>query len=169
VSKRVGAAALFLGVSLLGSSGCEYVSEPASASIQQTRLDASMVARRGSIEFVKGWELGRRVAAERGQPCLVFFTAHWCTYCKRMEATTFTDTAVTQLASQFVCVMVDADEEPAVCRQLQVKGYPTVELISPSGTSLGRLTGWQTAPTMAASLRAALERYAVLERGVLAR
>jgi thiol:disulfide interchange protein DsbD len=145
------------------------VSQPGSAEIQYTKLDATMVAERGAIKFVKGWDLGRRVAAERGQPCLVFFTASWCTYCKRMEATTFTDATVAQLASQFVCVMVDADEEPQICRQLQVKGYPTVELISPAGTSLGRLTGWQAAPAMAQSMRAALERYAVLERGVVTR
>jgi hypothetical protein len=55
------------------------MSQPASAGMQHTKLDATMVAERGSIKFVKGWELGRRVAAERGQPCLVFFTASWCT------------------------------------------------------------------------------------------
>src|SRR4051794_13505220 len=100
VLNRLRGAALLLSVLLVGLSGCEYVSPPASAGVQRTVLDASMVARRGSIEFVKGWELGQRVAAERGQPCLVFFTAPWCTYCKRMEATTFNDAAVAQLASE---------------------------------------------------------------------
>jgi thiol:disulfide interchange protein len=115
---------LFVAV-IPGLSGCK----PAASSGAATALDASQVTRRGSIQFVRGWELGRRVAAERNQPCLVFFTAHWCTYCRRMEETTFNDAAVSQLASQFVCVLVDADAEPEVCRRLQVSSYPTVELI----------------------------------------
>lgn len=129
-----------------------------------TALDASMVTQRGAITFVKGWGLGCRVAAERQQPALVFFTAHWCTYCRKMEATTFADPGVAQLATQFVCVLVDADQEPAVCQRLQLLGYPTLEIISPAGTSLGRLTGWQGAPALSQSLQAALQRYAVLEQ-----
>jgi thiol:disulfide interchange protein len=153
---------LFMAV-IPGLSGCKPAAGGASAP-NATILTASQVTRRGSIEFVRGWELGRRVAAERGQPCLVFFTAHWCTYCRRMEETTFNDGAVVQAASQFVCVLVDADAEPEVCRRLQVSGYPTVELISPAGASLGRMTGWQSAPGFVHSLEAALHRYAWLEK-----
>ena len=145
--------------------GCiETVGQGDGASAPVTVLDASMVTQRGAITFVKGWELGRRVAAERGQPCLVFFTAHWCTYCRKMEGTTFTDPAVAQLATQFVCVLVDADQEPELCQRLHLAGYPTLEIISPAGTSLGRLTGWQGAPALTQSLQAALQRYALLEQ-----
>ena len=147
-----------------GLGGCRPAASPAGNIVSApTILEANQVERRGALHFVRGWELGRRVAAERNQPCLVFFTAHWCTYCKRMEETTFRDPAVVESASQFVCVVVDADAEPEVCRRLQVSGYPTVELISPTGTSLGRMTGWQTAPRFLHSLEAALHRYAWLE------
>jgi thiol:disulfide interchange protein len=148
-----------------GLSGCKPAATPAAGSAVNapTILEASQVAERGGLRFVRGWELGRRVAAERNQPCLVFFTAEWCTYCKRMEETTFRDSAVVESASQFVCVLVDADAESEVCRRLQVSGYPTVELISPAGTSLGRMTGWQPAPRFLHSLEAALHRYAWLE------
>ena len=144
--------------------GCIETVGPGAGSQPVTVLDASMVTQRGAITFVKGWDLGRRVAAERGQPCLVFFTAHWCTYCRKMEGTTFTDPAVAQLATQFVCVLVDADQEPELCQRLHLAGYPTLEIISPAGASLGRLTGWQGAPALTQSLQAALQRYAVLEQ-----
>jgi thiol:disulfide interchange protein len=104
------------------------------------------------------------VAAERGQPCLVFFTTSWCSYCRRMEETTFKDPVVAELAKGFVCVLVDGDEESDVCARLQVSGFPTVELISPAGMSLGRLIGWHSAPGMVNSLQAALGRYALLEQ-----
>jgi thiol:disulfide interchange protein len=154
---------LFMAV-IPGLGGCKPAAGNASSAASATVLNASQITRRGSLQFVRGWELGRRVAAERERPCLVFFTAHWCTYCRRMEETTFNDAAVVQAASQFVCVLVDADAEPEVCRRLQVSGYPTVELISPAGTSLGRMTGWQSPPGFVHSLEAALHRYAWLEK-----
>lgn len=157
---------LFMAV-IPGLGGCQELTTPTADA--GTKLSAGQVTRRGAIDFVRGWELGRQVAAERGQPCLVFFTAHWCTYCRRMEQTTFTDAAVAQLAARFVCVLVDADAEPEVCRRLQVSGYPTVELISPEGTSLGRMTGWQPASRFLHSLEAALHRYAWLEKGAVVR
>jgi thiol:disulfide interchange protein len=122
--------AAILCLSLSALTGCiETVGSGGASVAPLTVLDASMVTQRGAITFVKGWELGRRVAAERQQPALVFFTAHWCTYCRKMEGTTFTDPAVAQLATQFVCVLVDADEEPAVCQRLQLSGYPTLVII----------------------------------------
>ncbi|WP_145434055.1 thioredoxin family protein [Lacipirellula limnantheis] len=160
-SRRILSPALLIaGVCLL--SGCIETVGP--DGVPATILDARMVTQRGAITFVKGWDVGRRVAAERRQPALVFFTAHWCTYCRKMEGTTFTDPAVAHLATQFVCVLVDADEEPAVCQRLQLSGYPTLEMFSPTGTSLGRLTGWQGAPALAQSLQAALQRHALLEQ-----
>ena len=160
---------LFFIAVIPGLNGCKPAAAPAASTQPVTSLDASQVSQRGSIDFVLGWELGRQIAAERQLPCMVFFTADWCTYCKRMEATTFNDPAVAQLASQFVCVLVDADEEPEVCRRLGVSGYPTVELISPAGTSLGRMTGCQSAPGFVHSLQAALHRYAWLEKGAVVR
>jgi thiol:disulfide interchange protein len=154
---------LLLIAAIAGVNGCKPEAATSTSGGSPIVLDASMVTRRGSIEFVRGFELGRQVARDRDRPCLVFFTAHWCTYCSRMEATTFNDAAVAQLATRFVCVLVDADREPEVCRRLEISGYPTVELISPAGASLGRLTGWQSAPAMVHSLQAALHRYAWLE------
>ena len=150
-------------------SGCKPAEAPAAGPPTITSLTAGQVTRRGSISFVRGFDLGRQIAAERSLPCMVFFTADWCTYCKRMEATTFNDQAVARLASEFVCVLVDADQEPEVCRRLGVSGYPTVELISPEGVSLGRMTECQSAPGFVHSLRAALHRYAWLEKGAVVR
>jgi thiol:disulfide interchange protein len=91
---------LFIAV-IPGLSGCKPAEGPATGTSTLTSLTASQVTRRGSLNFVRGFDLGRRIAAERQLPCLVFFTADWCTYCKRMEATTFNDAAVAQMASRW--------------------------------------------------------------------
>ena len=89
-------------VALLPLAGCIETVDGPDAATETIQLDERMVVRRGGLTFVKGWDLGRRVAAERQRPALVFFTAQWCTYCHKMEATTFADPAVAQAAGEFV-------------------------------------------------------------------
>ena len=42
----------------------------------------------------------------------------------QMANEAFVQEQVVGLSSRFVCVLVDADREPAVCRQFQVRGCP---------------------------------------------
>ena len=156
-------AAFVCAISLLAA-GCQEATTGAASAETTTVIDPSLVSQRGVLQFVEGWELGQRVAAERNLPRLVFFTAHWCTYCRKMEATTFADAQIGQLGREFVCVLVDADREPGICRRLQVTGYPTVHILGPSGAPLAELRGWSSAPQLADALRAALQRHVLLER-----
>lgn len=91
---------------------------------------------------------------------LVFFAARWCDYCHQMASEAFTDQRVVRLSKQFVCVLVDADEEPDVCREFQVRGYPTVQFISPRGVPLNRLSGKTPADLLAMQMQAALQAIA---------
>lgn len=154
---------------LLAGAGCQEATTDAATAGTASVVDPSLVSQRGALQFFEGWELGQRVAAERNLPRLVFFTAHWCTYCRTMEATTFADAQIGQLGREFVCVLVDADREPGICRRLQVTGYPTVHILGPSGTPLAELRGWSSAPQLADALRAALDRHALLERAATMR
>ena len=121
-----------------------------------------LVQRRGKIPFINDFAEGRRLAAEKGMPCLLFFTAQWCTFCHQMEETAFRDPLVAQMAENFVCVIVDADREPHVCQHYSVTGYPTIQFVSSRGSVLHRLVGRQTAPNLAHGMRAALKRFAWL-------
>ena len=64
------------------------------------------------------------------------------------------------LSEQFVCVLVDADAEPEVCRQFRVKGYPTIQFLSPRGTPLNRVTGKQPTVQLVMEMQAALQAVA---------
>lgn len=110
----------------------------------------------GRLTFVAGFDAGSRLARQTGKPMLVFFTATWCKFCHDMEADAFIDGEVVRLADGFVCVRVDADQEPAVSGQFGVRGYPTVQFVSSDGSPLNRLVGRAGARELAAQMQAAL-------------
>lgn len=113
----------------------------------------------GQIVF-ESFERGCQIAREQQKPLLVFFTAGWCRYCHQMENETFTQDAVVQLSRRFVCVLVDADAQPQLCRDFEVHGFPTVQFVSPSGVRLNRITGKQPARQFLAQMNAALHTIA---------
>jgi len=113
-----------------------------------------------TIEFVHGYRQGTQAAHEQGKPMLLFFTAEWCGYCHAMERETLRDPQIVALSKQFVCVIVDADAEPDVCRLFRVRGYPTVQFISPRGVALNRLVGKQPVAQLSMEMQATLEAIA---------
>lgn len=106
--------------------------------------------------FERGWLASRA----QQKPLLVFFTAGWCKFCRQMINETFTQDAVVRLSGSFVCVLVDADAEPQICREFEVHGFPTVQFVSPSGVRLNRVTGKQPAQQFIAQMNAALNTIA---------
>lgn len=114
----------------------------------------------GNLRFVESYELGLRQASIDGRPLLLFFTASWCQYCHQMADEAFTNPQVVRLADRFVCVLVDADRTPELCQQFQVSGYPTIQFLSPRGTSLGRVVGKQPGHHLMMAMQAALQNVA---------
>ncbi|HUY89843.1 MAG TPA: protein disulfide isomerase family protein [Pirellulales bacterium] len=123
-------------------------------------VPAGASVNRGGLQFVNGYHRGFELARDQHKPMLVFFTAEWCTYCHQMEAEAFTEEPVVKLAKQFVCILVDADCEPNVCHDFRVKGYPTIQFLSPRGVPLNRVTGKQPARKLVIQMQAALQAVA---------
>ncbi len=130
-----------------------------------TPAPAPQVAK-GNLQFVEGYQRGYELAMQSGRPMLVFFTAEWCHYCHQMAGEAFMDPQVVNLARNFVCILVDADGEPAVCRQFRVQGYPTVQFISPRGVPLNRLVGKKPSGQVSMAMQAALQNIAARNEAV---
>ena len=107
--------------------------------------------------FVRGYLQGYEQAREAGQPMLVFFTVPGCGYCEQMAREASADEQVVQLSRRFVCILVDADTEPEICREFRVRAYPTIQFISPQGVPLNRVTGKTPAGQLASQMQAALQ------------
>jgi thiol:disulfide interchange protein len=149
--------------STLCQQGCEFgVAPPSSGTSSGSANTASQPAHRakGSLQFVDGYRQGYAASAREGKPMLLYFTASWCQYCRQMADEAFTHPQVVSLSSNFVCVLIDADVEPDVCRQFQVTGYPTIQFLSPRGVPLERVVGKKPGHQVMMAMQAALQHVA---------
>lgn len=120
---------------------------------------------KGDLRFIEGFSAGQSAAQSSGQPMLLFFTAEWCHFCHQMAGEAFTNPEVVRLSDRFVCVLVDADREPEVCQQYGVRGYPTIQFVSPQGAPLNRLTGKRPGPQLVMEMQAVLRSVARRDAG----
>ena len=137
-----------------GSAGDQALGDPAEQSQSTGQLA------KGELNFVAGYQHGYDVAAREGKPMLLFFTAEWCHFCHQMADEAFTHQQVVNLSQQFVCVLVDADREPEVCRQFKVQNYPTVQFLSSRGVQLNRMIGKKPGHQLMMAMQAALQNIA---------
>ncbi len=149
---------VWLGIGLFFLLGCDNVT-PSSRPTDRQEARGFPVIRvsRGKLEFVQGYADGYRQARHDGRPMLVFFTASWCHFCHQMEAEAFNDSQVAALSRQFICILVDADQEPDVCQEFRIRGYPAIQFLTPHGVPLNRLVGKQSAAELMFQMQAALE------------
>ena len=96
------------------------------------------------------WQTDYREAlqdsASRRLPVLVVFGARWCRYCRKMQAETFANPAVTaRLADQFIPLYIDADAQGELVEKFKVSALPTVVIISPERMIVDRCSGFQSA------------------------
>lgn len=98
------------------------------------------------IDWVTDAKIAFEKAEESERPVLTFLFTDWCTYCRQMDESTFTDTKVlSQLADEFVWLRLNPEksEQGALLRQrFGVSGYPTILFFNPEGQELDRLQGF---------------------------
>jgi thiol:disulfide interchange protein len=136
--------------------GCDSAPSTQPSTASSAAGESLRLVVRGQIHFIQGYSDGYQQAQRLNKPMLVFFTAKWCTFCHQMETEAFSDEQVSSLARQFVCVLVDADQEPEVCQEFRVRGYPTIQFLSTHGVPLNRLMGKRPAQQVISQMQAAL-------------
>jgi thiol:disulfide interchange protein len=157
---RIAASFLVIMAFLAGCDSAPLVLDDPAAQPSGPETDAIPKVARGQIEFVDGYREGYEQAMREGKPMLVFFTARWCHYCHQMAREAFVQEQVVSLSQRFVCILVDADREPDICRQFQVRGYPTIQFLSPAGTPLNRIVGKKPGHQVVVEMHAALQALA---------
>ncbi|MGH7504529.1 MAG: DUF255 domain-containing protein [Longimicrobiales bacterium] len=76
-------------------------------------------------------------AGREEKPVLLNLTAAWCTWCHRLDETTYSDPELIDLLNEhFVAVRVDADRHPHVQDRYIAGGWPTTAFLTPTGEVL---------------------------------
>jgi thiol:disulfide interchange protein len=145
--------------------GCEMETEPgvsSRGSVPAASSDTTgQTVARGLLQFTDGYQRGLAEAERENKPLLLFFTAQWCQYCHQMAGEAFTNPQVVSLSEKFVCVLIDADSAPEVCREFHVAAFPTVQFVSPQGLALNRIEGKRPGQQVMMAMQAALQTAAL--------
>lgn len=148
---------LWLSLLLLVASGCCKGNLPGQQASSQPAASAAEVQEERRIGFLTELGQGMTEAHQTGKPLLVFFTTSQCGFCRQMLEKTFQDRQIVELAERFVCVQIEADEAPQVCKDFHIQAFPTVQFITAEGAPLQRVLGRKEPEVLAAQMQAALQ------------
>lgn len=97
-----------------------------------------------NLDWEKSWESAFTRAKSEGKPVLVSFEAEWCVWCKKLDSTTYRDSAVMSLiAESLVPLTLDVDKAGSeLSDEHGVESLPTVLVFSPDGQEQGRINGY---------------------------
>ena len=90
-----------------------------------------------------GYEKGITMAEQQGKKIFLYFHADWCTYCKKMELTTFKDKGVIDyLNEHYIAIIVDSDKERKIASRFGVRGLPTTWFLKSDTNKLSSMPGY---------------------------
>ena len=107
-----------------------------------TALVLPAMAGASAIDW-KSYKTGMDEAQSAEKKIFVHFRTDWCTYCRKMDATTFKDeTVVDYLNENFIPILVDGDKQKKVAVDYGVKGYPTNWFLTETEERISSLPGY---------------------------
>lgn len=82
-------------------------------------------------------------AGERGTLVMVDFKTDWCTWCKRLDRDTFSDSAVITELGELVALQLDAEKEGVdAAEKYGVRSFPTIVFLDAGGHEVDRILGY---------------------------
>jgi hypothetical protein len=106
-----------------------------------------------TVEFVEGFAAGVRRARTEGRPMILVFKAGWCRHSGMLLQRTLLDPRVVELSRRYVCVAIDADREPDICRRYAVTAFPTLIVVDADGHAGRHTVGRPSAAELVAVLQ----------------
>jgi thiol-disulfide isomerase/thioredoxin len=93
-------------------------------------------------DYTEAMDLGKK----NNKKILVMFGAEWCSWCKRMQKETLSNTEVKQKLDGFVLCYVDCDKQRNLADKHKIAGVPAYLIVSPQGTTAKTGSGYRSVP-----------------------
>src|SRR5262245_58927209 len=77
-----------------------------------------------------------------------------------MDAVTYPDPMLREIAKELVCIRVDVDREPDLAKKHGVQPLADLRILDPDGREAAKLVGFSSAARLASACRAELDRLA---------
>src|SRR5437870_4796216 len=108
------------------------------------------------VEWRTDYAAARKEASDKNLPLVIDFSTENCFYCKRLDATTFREPAISTLMNErFIPLKIDAGRDSILAERLAIQVYPTLLFASPDGRILDRpVTGYVEPAAFHEKLRA---------------
>ena len=120
-------------------------------------------AKPDGIQWIYNLDKGLEKAKDEHMMLMVEFMASWCPSCKEMEKKAFADSKVKTKVSAFVPVRIDIDQQREVAEKhnaLAQKyggiGIPNFLFMTPDGTKIKHIVGYQSPKEFLATLDSVL-------------
>lgn len=95
------------------------------------------------VWFKGDFESAKAEAATRGTVVMVEFYTDWCSWCRRLDTDTFSNSDVQRELSGLVAMKEDAEKGGLeLARKFGVDSYPTIVFLDPEGSELERILGY---------------------------
>ncbi len=98
-----------------------------------------------SLAWSQSYEAGTKVAAMEKRPLLLFFTASWCPWCRKLEQEVLVEPKVMSELRKFVCVKLDVDKNHDVAMAYGVVSMPRVIVVNTQNEIIGDWLGYRDA------------------------
>ena len=139
------------------ASGCADGSVPLGFGRSADADSGQAAESEGQVESFSTFPEALAEARQADKPLLVFFSTPECIYCRQMLERTFRDRQIVRLAESFVCVRVEAADDPQICEDFHIQAFPTVQFITSDGAPLNRVLGKKEPETFAVQMQVALQ------------
>ena len=99
-----------------------------------------------AIRWEHRFEDAVKKARAAKKPIMIDFWADWCSWCHRLDQTTYVDPVVVRLSEDFIAVKVDTEgarKNQEIALRYNVATLPTITFITPGGRQILTLKGFQ--------------------------
>jgi len=97
----------------------------------------------GGVVWSQSYEVGTKVAAMEKSPILLFFTASWCSWCRKLEREVLVEPEVMSELRKFICVKLDVDKNHDVAMAYGVVSMPRIIVVNTRNEIIGDWLGYR--------------------------